>query len=84
MITSQYNAFISYRHVSPDQEIAKKLHSQIENYNIPSSLKKSLNISKMGRVFRDQEELPLSSNLGEDIRKALRNSEWLICVCSPR
>jgi len=84
MKTNQYNAFISYRHVSPDQEIAKKLHSQIENYNIPSSLKKSLGISKMGRVFRDQEELPLSSNLGEDIRKALRNSEWLICVCSPR
>ena len=84
MITNDYNAFISYRHVSPDQEIAKKLHSLIENYKIPSSLKKSLGISKMGRVFRDQEELPLSSNLGEDIRQALQNSEWLICICSPR
>lgn len=84
MITNNYNAFISYRHQSPDQEIAKKLHSLIENYKIPSSLKKSLGISKMGRVFRDQEELPLSSNLGEDIRQALENSEWLICICSPR
>jgi WD40 repeat protein len=84
MLTNDYNAFISYRHLSPDQEIAKKLHSLIENYNIPSSLKKSSGISKMGRVFRDQEELPLSSNLGEDIRQALRNSKWLICICSPR
>ncbi len=84
MITNKYTAFISYRHQSPDQEIAQKLHTLIENYNIPSSLKKSLGIFKMGRVFRDQEELPLSSNLGEDIRQALDNSEWLICICSPR
>ena len=80
----QYKAFISYRHTSPDQDIAKKLHTQIETYGIPASLKKSLGISKMGRVFRDQEELPLSSNLGDDIHQALDNSEWLICICSPR
>ncbi len=79
-----YKAFISYRHVSPDQEIAKKLHTQIETYGIPASLKKSLGISRMGRVFRDQEELPLSSNLGDDIHQALEHSEWLICICSPR
>ena len=80
----QYKAFISYRHLSPDQDIAKKLHSYIENYNIPSSLKTSLNEKKMGRVFRDIEELPLSSNLGDDIHKALENSEWFVCICSPR
>ena len=80
----QYKAFISYRHVSPDQEIAKKLHTYIETYGIPASLKKSLGISKMGRVFRDQDELPLSSSLGDDIHRALDNSEWLICICSPR
>ena len=80
----QYKAFISYRHQSPDQDIAKKLHTQIETYGIPASLKKSLGISKMGRVFRDQEELPLSSSLGDDIHQALDNSEWLICICSPR
>ena len=80
----QYKAFISYRHVSPDQEIAKKLHTYIETYGIPASLKKSLGISKMGRVFRDQDELPLSSNLGDDIHRALDSSEWLICICSPR
>ena len=80
----RYKAFISYRHQSPDQDIAKKLHTQIETYGIPASLKKSLGISKMGRVFRDQEELPLSSDLGDDIHQALDDSEWLICICSPR
>lgn len=80
----QYKAFISYRHTSVDQDIAKRLHTLLENYKIPSSLKKTFGISKIGRIFRDNEELPLSADLGEDIHKALENSEWLICVCSPR
>ena len=80
----EYRAFISYRHLSPDQEIAKKLHTLIETYGIPVSLRRSLGITKMGRVFRDQEELPLSSDLGDDIHQALDHSEWLICICSPR
>lgn len=78
----QYKAFISYRHVSPDKEIAAKLHSLIENYHIPSNIKRKLSIRKMGRVFLDEEELPLSADLGGDIEKALRSSEWLIVVCS--
>ena len=84
MKSYKYSAFISYRHESPDQEIAQKLHSIIENYHIPSPLKETLGVSKMGRVFRDQEELQLSSDLGEEIRAALRDSQWLICICSPR
>ena len=80
----RYKAFISYRHQSPDQDIAQKLHRDIETFGIPQSLKKSLGIAKMGRVFRDQEELPLSADLGENIHRALEQSEWLICICSPR
>ena len=81
---SRYTAFISYRHLTPDEEVAKKLHSMIESFGIPAPLKRSLGIRKMGRVFRDQEELPLSSSLGDDIHEALENSDWLICICSPR
>ena len=80
----QYTAFISYRHMPPDEAVAKKLHSLIENFSIPSDIKKSAGRKKMGRVFRDSEELPLSTDLGGDIRAALDNSEWLIAVCSPR
>ena len=80
----QYKAFISYRHQSPDQDVAKKLHTLIETYRIPGDLQAKTGLKKMGRVFRDQEELPLSQDLGADIRAALDASEWLIVVCSPR
>ncbi|MBQ4425739.1 MAG: toll/interleukin-1 receptor domain-containing protein [Lachnospiraceae bacterium] len=84
MENSRFCAFISYRHQSPDQEIAGKLHTEIENYRIPAAIRKKTGKKRMGRVFRDHEELPLSANLGEDIEKALDESEWLIAVCSPR
>ena len=77
-------AFISYRHQSPDQEIAKKLHTAIETYHIPGSIRKKTGRKRLGRVFRDQEELPLSPDLGSDIEAALDQSEWLIAICSPR
>lgn len=83
MISTQYSAFISYRHQTPDQEIAKKLHHLIETYSVPSALRKD-GTRHLGKVFRDQEELPLSSDLGQDIEAALDNSDWLICICSPR
>ena len=79
-----YCAFISYRHYTPDKEIAGRLHSLIENYTIPSVLRGAGGKKHPGRVFRDQEELPLSSDLGKDIENALDQSEWLICICSPR
>ena len=79
-----YCAFISYRHQSPDQEIAKALHTAIETYGIPVSIKKQTGKKRMGKVFRDQEELPLSSDLGADIEAALDRSEWFIAICSPR
>jgi WD40 repeat protein len=84
METYQYKAFISYRHTPPDEEIAKKLHTAIETYSVPKDIREKLGISRMGRVFRDQEELPLSQDLGGDIRAALEHSEWLIVICSPR
>ncbi len=84
MQEKKYCAFISYRHLTPDQEIAQKLHTAIETYGIPASVRQRAGRRRMGRVFRDQEELPLSSDLGADIEAALDDSEWLICVCSPR
>ena len=79
-----YAAFISYRHQSPDQEIAKALHTAIETYGIPAAIKKQTGRKRMGKVFRDQEELPISADLGADIETALDKSEWFIAICSPR
>lgn len=79
-----YCAFISYRHVSPDQEIAARLHRLIERYTVPKALRGPEGERHPGRVFRDQEELPLSADLGKDIETALVNSDYLICICTPR
>lgn len=79
-----YTAFISYRHESPDQEIAKWLHTAIETYRIPGAIRKQSGRKTMGLCFRDAEELPLSPSLGSDIERALLESDWLIAVCSPR
>ncbi len=84
MDQTAYCAFISYRHQSPDQEIAKRLHTLIERYAVPAGMREQAGGRRLGKVFRDQEELPLSPNLGKDIETALDNSQWLICVCSPR
>jgi len=78
-----YSAFISYRHVTPDREIATELFKVLETYHIPLPVQKKTGIKKLKKLFRDREELPLSSNLGDDIHAALKGSEWLICLCSP-
>ncbi|MBO4679283.1 MAG: TIR domain-containing protein, partial [Lachnospiraceae bacterium] len=80
----KYNAFISYRHSPLDMEIAKKVHTGLETYRIPKSVQKRLGIKKIKRVFRDQEELPIGSNLSDNIGEALKESEHLIVICSPR
>ena len=84
MEQQQYCAFISYRHQSPDDEIAKALHTAIETYAVPRSIRARTGKKQLGRVFRDKEELPLSTNLGDDIEAALDNSQWFIAICSPR
>ncbi|MBR5359776.1 MAG: toll/interleukin-1 receptor domain-containing protein, partial [Lachnospiraceae bacterium] len=80
----RYDAFISYRHSELDMEIAKKVHTGLETYKIPGSVRKKTGKKKMGRVFRDQEELPIGSDLDDNISTALQNSEYLIVICSPR
>ena len=37
----KYDAFISYRHVEPDQSIAKELHRMIESFKPPKELYKT-------------------------------------------
>lgn len=40
--------------------------------------------TRIQRVFRDKEELPLVTNLADPITEALEHSEYLIVICSPR
>ena len=78
----KYRAFISYSH--QNEKFAKWLHRSLERYRIPNGLLREyphLN-SKLYPIFRDREELPSSSNLGSNILSALKNSEYLIVICS--
>ena len=51
----KYDAFISYRHVEPDQTIAKEIHRMIEGFKPPKEFYKSGKKTSF-RVFRDREE----------------------------
>lgn len=80
----KYDAFISYRHLERDMYVAKKLHRQLETAKIPKKIQKQIGRKKINRVFRDQEELPIGSDLGSNIEAALQEAEFLIVICSPQ
>lgn len=80
-----YDAFISYRHSEKDIFVATTLQRKLETYRLPRSLRSRCN-GKAGieRVFRDQDELPLASNLSDPINEALKHSNFLLVICTPR
>lgn len=80
----KYDAFISYRHAELDLYIAKKLHKGLETFKVPRAIAKRSGKKNIRRVFRDQEELPIGSDLGDNIESALAESEFLLVICSPR
>lgn len=80
----RYDAFISYRHSDLDMYIAKKVHRGLETFKVPKGVAEKSGKKNIKRVFRDQEELPIGSDLGENIEKALSESEFLLVICSPR
>lgn len=75
-----YNAFISYRHHPEDIRVATEIHRALERYRIPKAVRK--NQKGNLRLFRDKDELPITSNLSDDIFRALENSDYLIVICS--
>lgn len=90
-----YDAFISYRHAELDKFVAEKLHRQLESFRLPKRVldraahkgpdgQDAEVRTRINRVFRDKDELPLTNNLEDPIRKALEESEYLIVICSPR
>ena len=81
-----YWAFLSYS--SKDSALSRRFYRRLENYSIPRDL-----VGRPGRdgavprrlfpCFRDRDELPLSADLGDTIKDALRASRYLIVICTP-
>ena len=77
-----YNAFISYKHAPLDIKIASHVQKQLEHFHVPHNLKGTIKHEKITRIFRDKDELPITSDLTETITNALEKSEYLIVICS--
>jgi hypothetical protein len=74
--------------MEPDRFVAKNLHKELEKFKLPKGIEEQIKKNnpeaktKISRVFRDEEELPLASNLADPIVEALKNSDYLIVICS--
>lgn len=85
--TPKFAAFISYSHA--DAAIAAWLHRAIEGYRVPGALVGTEGThgpvpARVGRVFRDEEELGAAADLSPAIGAALADAAALIVVASPR
>jgi MTH538 TIR-like domain (DUF1863) len=78
----RYRAFISYS--QRDRHHAKRLHTALETYRVPKGIDVPLEQDRrLGRFFRDDDEMGASTDLGGALRDALEDSENLIVICSP-
>lgn len=83
---ARYGAFISYNHA--DRARARWLHRALERYRIPAKLVGRAGAlgpvpRRLGRIFRDIDELPAARDLSAEVRAAIAESACLIVVCSP-
>jgi MTH538 TIR-like domain (DUF1863) len=93
----QYDAFVSYTgsentnrgEAQFDRQVAERLCRALETYRTPRSLVRGAAHSppvprRLKKIFRDREELSASSDMEASLVEPLRNSRFLIVVCSPR
>ena len=79
-----YEAFISYRHLPVDRNVAVRLQRSLEGFRIPRQLQEAAGRRRLGKCFRDEDELPTSDSLSDQIEEALRRSRYLVVVCTPK
>ncbi|MBE5997500.1 MAG: toll/interleukin-1 receptor domain-containing protein, partial [Lachnospiraceae bacterium] len=81
-LAPHYSAFISYRHAPADIAVASAVQKRLEHFHIPAAIRNKTGKKKIGRIFRDKEELSITSDLNEEIESALQSAEYLIVICS--
>lgn len=82
----KYCAFLSYNRA--DVAVAKWLLRGLETYRVPKNLvgtagKYGTITRRLGKVFRDRDELAAADDLGAVVREGLADSAALIVLCSP-
>ncbi len=81
----RYRAFVSYS--QKDKAAATRLHKALEAYRLPPGVDAEgidAKTRKLGRFFRDDEEMGAATDLGAALQGAIADAESLIVVCSPR
>lgn len=76
----KYKAFISYSH--KDAAAAQQLQEMLESYRVPRGCGQGIG-RKIGRVFLDQSDLPVTDDLPRTICDQLNASEYLLVIGSP-
>jgi WD40 repeat protein len=80
--TYRYAGFISYS--QKDKRWARRIHRALETYRLPTGIAQEAAASKrLGRFFRDDDELAGEPSLGNALESALDGAASLIVVCSP-
>ena len=81
----RFRAFISYS--QRDKSFAKRLQRWLESYQVPAGALGDIEPGpipkKLGRFFRDEEEMAATSDIAGMVRGAIEDSQSLIVVCSP-
>jgi len=80
-----FRAFLSYSHA--DKAAAQRFHRKLESYRLPGHLRQADACSgadgRIGKIFRDREDLPAATDLSVSVQHALAASQALIVLCSP-
>ena len=76
----RYDAFISYRRTERDVAVAKEIQKSLEHFRVPKGIRSVSGKERIDRIFRDQEELEITSDLSRRIEDALKSSEYLIVI----
>lgn len=80
---ARYRAFISYS--QQDREWGRRIHTWLETYRIPEGVGEGVKSDRrLGRFFRDDEDMAAASDIAEIVRRAIEGAESLIVICSPR
>ncbi|GAM99036.1 hypothetical protein U91I_02673 [alpha proteobacterium U9-1i] len=78
-----YTAFISYSQA--DKAWGKRIHNWLETYRVPVGVMVDVSTDRrLGRFFRDEEEMPAATDIAAVVRRAIEVAESLIVICSPR